>query len=60
MDGLDRVADADEGTRSGGSIASRTRREQWTLSQAGNWATRMLDLDGDGAHSGTGELNDSG
>ncbi|HBS28148.1 MAG TPA: hypothetical protein DEB06_01565, partial [Phycisphaerales bacterium] len=60
MDGLDRVADADEGTRSGGSIASRTRREQWTLSQAGNWATRMLDLDGDGAHSGAGELNDSG
>ena len=64
VDGLDRLTDADEGTLSGSSISSRTRRQQWpTLSQTGNWNVSRLDLNGDGAPhmdgGGTNEHNDT-
>lgn len=57
LDDLDRVTRAEEGELSGGSIATRTRDEQWGLSTVGNWATHQLDLDGDGSFGGTDELN---
>jgi len=60
MDGQNRLSDAEEGTRSGASVTSRTRQEIWTLSQVGNWSNHKLDLDGNGTYSGTGEMNDTG
>jgi YD repeat-containing protein len=53
IDGLDRVTDADEGTLSGGNITSQTRRQQWTLTQTGNWDAETLDLNGATAGYGT-------
>lgn len=59
-DSLNRLTDADEGTLSGGAITSRTRRQTWTLSQTGNWATTMLDLNGDNDGTDGGEeLNET-
>jgi RHS repeat-associated protein len=54
MDALNRLIDADEGTLSSGSITSRTRREGWTLNQAGAWTARTTDLDGSGTYTSTG------
>ena len=59
IDGLDRVTDADEGTLSGGSITSRQRRQEWSLTQTGNWANEKLDLNGDGDQSDASEHNDT-
>lgn len=58
-DGLNRLIVADEGTLSSGSIASRTRKQEWALNQTGNWNTDKVDLNGDGDWSDTGELNDT-
>lgn len=58
-DGLNRLIDADEGTLSGGSIGSRTRRQQWTLNQTGNWNRDKVDLNGDGDFLDAGELDDT-
>jgi hypothetical protein len=59
IDGMDRVTDADEGTLSGGSITSRTRRQQWTLTQTGNWDNEQLDLNGDGDKTDADEHDDT-
>ena len=59
LDNLNRLTDADEGTLSGGSISSRTRRQQWTLTQTGNWDREKLDLNGDGDWSDTGEHDET-
>ncbi|MFQ5380717.1 MAG: hypothetical protein ACE5EF_03705, partial [Dehalococcoidia bacterium] len=58
IDDVDRLTRAEEGTWGGSSISSRTRDEQWTLDQVGNWGVFKLDLDGDGSWSGGGELNE--
>ena len=58
IDDLDRLTQAEEGTKSGSSIASRSRDQQWTLDQLGNWDVVKLDLDGDNNFSETGEFND--
>lgn len=47
IDNLDRVTKADEGTLSAGSIGTRKRYEDWTLSHTGQWAVARKDLDGD-------------
>ncbi len=63
MDNLNRLTSAREGHLATGAIGTgdRTREELWTsLSQTGNWERRKLDLDGDGAYTGTGELDDTG
>ena len=60
MDGLNRLTDADEGTRSGGSVTSRVRRQQWTLDQIGNWDLDKVDLNGDGDWSDSGERQAKG
>ena len=71
LDALNRLTRADEGTLtwSGGTgtISNRSRDERWqdasgnlALSQTGNWLRRWLDLNGDGAFTGTGELDDTG
>ncbi len=60
MDGRNRLSRAEEGTLSTGSITGRTRDQQWTLSQPGNWARNKLDLDGDSTFTGGGELDDTG
>jgi RHS repeat-associated protein len=67
LDQLNRLVRAEEGTLSGGSISNRSRDERWqdasgnlALSQTGNWLRRRLDLNGDGAFTGTGELDDTG
>ncbi len=57
-DNLNRLIRSEEGTRSGGSITSRTRDQQWTLNQAGNWELDKVDLNGDGDFVDTDELND--
>ena len=56
-DALNRLKKADEGHKSGGTIASskHTRNEEWTLSQTGNWSNQLLDLNGDGDSSDTDE-----
>src|SRR5262249_55629337 len=60
MDDLDRLVDAEEGTKSGSSIASRKRQQTWTtLSQTGNWSRGKLDLDGDGAYTSWDEYDDT-
>ncbi len=56
-DNLDRLVRAEEGTRSGGSITSRTRDQQWTLTQTGNWERDKVDLNGDGDFVDTDEHN---
>lgn len=58
MDNTDRLIDADEGTLASGSITSRTRRQEWTLSQTGNWDENKLDLNGDGDQADTDEEDD--
>ncbi|MBC7819666.1 MAG: hypothetical protein IAG10_22520, partial [Planctomycetaceae bacterium] len=59
IDNLNRVTRADEGTFSSGSISNRSRDEQWTLTQVGNWDREKLDLDGNGTFTGSGELDDT-
>jgi YD repeat-containing protein len=59
MDNLNRLTVADEGTFSGGSITSRTRKQEWTLTQTGNWSLDKLDLNGDADWSDTDEWQDS-
>jgi RHS repeat-associated protein len=63
-DARNRLTDADEGTITIGTPSTigsgtRTRRQTWVLTQTGNWSTNKVDLDGDGAWSGTGELNET-
>jgi RHS repeat-associated protein len=58
MDDVNRLTRAEEGTKSGGSITSRTRDELWTLTQTGNWELDQVDLDGDDNFNEAGELND--
>jgi RHS repeat-associated protein len=57
-DSLNRLIRAEEGTLSGGSISSRTRDQQWTLTQPGNWDFDKVDLNGDGDFVDAAELND--
>ncbi len=60
MDDLDRLIDAEEGTRSGGSVTSRTRHQTWTtLDHVGNWGRSKLDLDGDNNWNETEEYDDT-
>jgi len=58
IDDVDRLTRAEEGTWGGSSISSRTRDEQWTLDQVGNWDVDKVDLNGDGDFVDAGELND--
>ena len=58
MDNLNRLTVADEGTFSGGSITSRTRKQEWTLTQTGNWSRDKIDLNGDADWSDADEWND--
>jgi YD repeat-containing protein len=65
MDDLDRLIDAEEGTRSGSSIATRTRHQTWLqsgtsqLGHTGNWVRSKLDLDGDDNWNETDEYDDT-
>jgi hypothetical protein len=59
MDGVNRLIQAEEGTLSSGSITSKTRDQQWSLSHTGNWAREKLDLNGDGDFSDTSEHDDT-
>jgi len=52
VDNLNRVTKADEGTFATGSISNRSREEEWSLDQVGNWARNKLDLDGNGNYTG--------
>ena len=58
LDDLDRVTRVEEGTLAGGFITSRTRDQQWDLTQIGNWNQDKLDLNGDGDFTDTGEYTD--
>ena len=67
LDNLSRLTRAEEGTLASGSISNRSRDERWldgsgglALSQTGNWLRRRLDLNGDGAFTGSGEVDDTG
>jgi len=58
-DNLGRLTKAEEGTWGGSSISSRTRQQNWTLDQVGNWEVAQLDLDGDNNfNEGADEYND--
>jgi hypothetical protein len=59
LDGLQRLTQTEEGTLSSGSITSKTRDQQWTLSHTGNWDRAKLDLNGDGDFSDTSEHDDT-
>ncbi|MBI5283450.1 MAG: RHS repeat protein, partial [Chloroflexi bacterium] len=59
MDNTNRVVRAEEGTISSGSITSRTRDQQWTLSPTGNWKRDKVDLNGDADFVDTDEVNDT-
>jgi len=59
IDGLHRVTDADEGTLSSGSITGRTRRQEWTLTQTGNWYREKLNLNSDADFTDPNEHDDS-
>lgn len=59
MDDVNRLTRAEEGTLGGGSISSRTRDEQWTLNQTGNWDRDKVDLNGDGDFVDSGEVDDT-
>lgn len=59
IDNLNRVTKADEGSFSTGSISNRSREEEWSLDQVGNWARAKLDLNGDLVYAGGGELDDT-
>jgi len=59
MDDIDRLADAEEGTLSGGTISSRKRHQIWTLTHTGNWDREKLDLDGDDNWNETNEHDDT-
>ncbi len=59
MDDTNRLVRAEEGTLSSGSITSRTRDQQWTLSGTGNWKRDKVDLNGDGDFVDTDEVNDT-
>jgi RHS repeat-associated protein len=48
------------GLRTQGSLGTFTRDEQWTLSQTGNWHSRLLDLNGDGDGLDANEFTDAG
>ena len=58
IDELDRVTRAHQGTISSGSISSATQDQRWTLDHLGNWEENRLDPDGDGAFTGTDELDE--
>jgi len=58
MDNLNRLTVADEGTLSGGSITNRKRKQEWQLTQTGNWTEDKLDLNGDGDWGDTDEWQD--
>jgi len=58
-DSLNRLVRAEEGTLSSGSITSRSRDQQWVLTQVGNWDEDKLDLNGDGNFTGTDEWHDA-
>jgi RHS repeat-associated protein len=49
---------AEEGTLSAGSITSKKRDQQWTLTHTGNWDYDKVDLTGDGDFVDTDEVND--
>ncbi len=63
VDDLDRLIDAELislwGTIVSSALTNRTRRQQWTLDQVGNWNNVQLDLNGDGLLTGTGELDET-
>ncbi|MEX2219388.1 MAG: RHS repeat-associated core domain-containing protein, partial [Phycisphaerales bacterium] len=46
LDNLNRLIQTDEGELTSG-ITTRSRYEQWTLDQVGNWSNHKLDLNGD-------------
>ena len=58
-DNLGRLTTAEEGTWGGSSISSRTRQQNWTLDQVGNWEIAKLDLDGDNNWNETDEYDDA-
>jgi RHS repeat-associated protein len=58
MDDVDRLVQAEEGTLSSGSITSKKRDQQWTLTQTGNWDYDKVDLNGDSDFVDTDEVND--
>jgi len=59
MDDTSRLVRAEEGTLGGGSISSRTRDQQWTLTHTGNWDRDKVDLNGDGDFVDTDEVDDT-
>jgi RHS repeat-associated protein len=58
MDSLNRLLRAEEGTLSAGSISTRKRDQQFTLTQAGDIDIDKRDLNGDGDFVDTNEVND--
>jgi len=58
MDAVDRLTRAEEGTWDGTSITSRTRDQEWSLDQVGNWDVDQLDHNGDGDFLDQDEVND--
>jgi RHS repeat-associated protein len=58
VDDINRLVQAEEGTLSSGSISSKRRDQQWTLTHTGNWEYDKVDLNGDGDFVDAEEVND--
>ncbi len=63
MDSLNRLTEADEGEISSTTInnSKRSRKQEWTLNQPGDWVLYKMDLNGGNPpnYSDGGELNDT-
>jgi YD repeat-containing protein len=61
-DARNRLTDADEGTITIGTpstIGTRTRHQNWVLTQTGNWSENLVDFNNDGDGLDTGELEET-
>lgn len=58
MDDLDRLVEHDVGEWSGTALTNRQRKWEWTLDHLGNWSIAQFDEDGDGAYTGSTDIND--
>jgi hypothetical protein len=58
LDAFGRLLQEERGNWTGSAINNLNEDRLWTLGLTGNWATRIVDLDGDGGYNGAGELNE--
>lgn len=58
-DELNRIASFEEGGWGGSSMSNVRSSQSWLYDQIGNWVGFDFDIDGDGAYTSSGDLNES-